>query len=64
MTQESPISIKPNVACTESKSSLAVMGLSALGTVFGGIGTSPLYTSKTILNMTGGTPVPYVPLSS
>jgi KUP system potassium uptake protein len=34
------------------------MGLSALGIVFGDIGTSPLYTLKTVLNLTGGTPTP------
>jgi KUP system potassium uptake protein len=35
---------------------LSVIGLSALGVVFGDIGTSPLYTFKTILSMTGKTP--------
>ncbi|MDE2259379.1 MAG: potassium transporter Kup [Betaproteobacteria bacterium] len=49
---------------TESKPGLGVMGLSALGIVFGDIGTSPLYTLKTILNMTGGMPAPYVVLGS
>ncbi|MDQ6869675.1 MAG: KUP/HAK/KT family potassium transporter [Pseudomonadota bacterium] len=34
------------------------MGLSALGIVFGDIGTSPLYTLKTVLDLTGGTPAP------
>ncbi len=34
------------------------MGLSALGIVFGDIGTSPLYTLKTVLDLTGGTPEP------
>lgn len=29
--------------------------LGALGVVFGDIGTSPLYTLKTVLDMTGGT---------
>lgn len=47
---------------TEKESNLAVLGLSALGIVFGDIGTSPLYTFKTILNMTGGTPSPSVVL--
>jgi len=37
-------------------SSLAASGLAALGIVFGDIGTSPLYTVKTILSMTPGTP--------
>ena len=36
--------------------SLPVLGLSALGIVFGDIGTSPLYTLKTVLSLTGGTP--------
>jgi KUP system potassium uptake protein len=36
------------------------MGLSALGIVFGDIGTSPLYTLKTVLDLTGGTPTPDV----
>jgi KUP system potassium uptake protein len=36
--------------------SLPVLGLSALGVVFGDIGTSPLYTLKTVLGVTGGTP--------
>ena len=34
------------------------MGLSALGIVFGDIGTSPLYTLKTVLGLTGGAPTP------
>jgi KUP system potassium uptake protein len=42
--------------------SLATLGLSALGIVFGDIGTSPLYTLKTVLNLTGGTPTPGVVL--
>jgi KUP system potassium uptake protein len=32
------------------------LGLSALGVVFGDIGTSPLYTLKTVLGLTAGTP--------
>jgi KUP system potassium uptake protein len=35
---------------------LGALGLAALGIVFGDIGTSPLYTLKTILSMTPGTP--------
>ncbi|MEJ0093015.1 MAG: KUP/HAK/KT family potassium transporter [Methylocella sp.] len=34
--------------------SLAGLGLSALGIVFGDIGTNPLYTLKTVLELTGG----------
>ena len=44
------------------RSNLAAMGLSALGIVFGDIGTSPLYTLKTVLDLTGGTPTPGVVL--
>src|SRR5580700_10203908 len=35
---------------------LSVLGLSALGIVFGDIGTSPLYTFKTILGTAGSSP--------
>ena len=38
------------------KASLLLMSLAALGIVFGDIGTSPLYTFKTILNLTGSKP--------
>jgi KUP system potassium uptake protein len=37
-------------------SSLPLAGLSALGVVFGDIGTSPLYTLKTVLALTGENP--------
>ena len=42
------------------RSGLAAMGLAALGIVFGDIGTSPLYTLKTVLSMTVGGPTPDV----
>ena len=35
---------------------LPVLSLAALGIVFGDIGTSPLYTFKTVLNLTAKTP--------
>jgi KUP system potassium uptake protein len=35
---------------------LSALGLSALGVVFGDIGTSPLYTLKTVLSLTEGAP--------
>jgi KUP system potassium uptake protein len=38
------------------RSNLAALGLAALGIVFGDIGTSPLYTLKTILSMTHAAP--------
>ena len=39
-----------------SQKHLAAMTLGALGVVFGDIGTSPLYTLKTVLDLTGGKP--------
>ncbi|WP_211443829.1 KUP/HAK/KT family potassium transporter [Collimonas humicola] len=33
---------------------VSALGLSAFGIVFGDIGTSPLYTLKTVLGITGG----------
>jgi KUP system potassium uptake protein len=41
-----------------------VLSLSALGVVFGDIGTSPLYTLKTVLNLTGGNPDPSATLGA
>ena len=43
---------------------LTVLGLSALGIVFGDIGTSPLYTFKTILGTTGQSPDAHVVLGA
>jgi KUP system potassium uptake protein len=40
------------------RTGVALSGLAALGIVFGDIGTSPLYTLKTVLNLTGGNPSP------
>ena len=34
--------------------SMPALSLTALGVVFGDIGTSPLYTLKTVLDVTGG----------
>ena len=45
-------------------SSLPLAGVSALGIVFGDIGTSPLYTLKTVLGLTGENPDPQVILGS
>jgi KUP system potassium uptake protein len=44
------------IARPTSAAGLPVLGLSALGVVFGDIGTSPLYTLKTVLGLTGGAP--------
>ena len=47
----------PNEAANSAqKSPFYLLSLGALGVVFGDIGTSPLYTFKTILNLTGGKP--------
>jgi KUP system potassium uptake protein len=40
------------------------MGVSALGIVFGDIGTSPLYTLKTVLALSGSTRAPDVVLGA
>jgi KUP system potassium uptake protein len=40
------------------RTGVALSGLAALGIVFGDIGTSPLYTLKTVLSLTGGNPSP------
>jgi KUP system potassium uptake protein len=64
MAQELATTAKPGGERTKHEAGLAVMGLSALGIVFGDIGTSPLYTLKTVLNMTGGRPAPYVILGT
>jgi KUP system potassium uptake protein len=45
-------------------SSLQVLSLSALGVVFGDIGTSPLYTLKTVLALTGAKLNPAVTLGA
>jgi KUP system potassium uptake protein len=56
--QAAPEPPQPEAAPSGDRSSLAAMGLSALGIVFGDIGTSPLYTLKTVIDLTGGTPAP------
>jgi KUP system potassium uptake protein len=42
------------------KAGLPTLGLAALGVVFGDIGTSPLYTLKTVIDLSGGAPTPEV----
>jgi KUP system potassium uptake protein len=39
-----------------AKSGLSALALTALGVVFGDIGTSPLYTLKTVVDLAGGKP--------
>ena len=43
---------------------LPALGVAALGVVFGDIGTSPLYTLKTVLNLAGDKPDPVMVLGS
>ena len=62
MSQKAKIPARPNSALPVGRSGLAAVSLAALGIVFGDIGTSPLYTLKTVLSMTAGTPTPEVVL--
>ena len=48
----------------QSSGRLALTGLAALGVVFGDIGTSPLYTLKTVLDYTGPHPDPAATLGA
>src|SRR5580704_10099211 len=56
MNSVSPAELSP--VPSVSKSALAVTGLAALGIVFGDIGTSPLYTLKTVFDFLGGDATP------
>src|SRR5271154_4714841 len=47
-----------------NRSGLTAMSLAALGVVFGDIGTSPLYTLKTVLDTTGAHPSAQAALGS
>ncbi len=47
---------KPTQSASGMK--LGALGIAALGVVFGDIGTSPLYTLKTVFALTGGTATP------
>jgi KUP system potassium uptake protein len=46
------------VAPAEPVTGFWALSLGSIGVVFGDIGTSPLYTLKTVLDLTGGTPAP------
>jgi KUP system potassium uptake protein len=48
----------PPTGSPRSGAAGSLVWLSALGIVFGDIGTSPLYTLKTVLNLTGAHPAP------
>jgi KUP system potassium uptake protein len=54
--------VSPKPARAIAHKGAVVLGFSALGIVFGDIGTSPLYTLKTVLNLTGSNPAPEVVL--
>jgi K+ potassium transporter len=47
---------------SQTTPALAGLSLAALGVVFGDIGTSPLYTLKTVIDLAGGNPSPAVVL--
>jgi len=51
-----------NTARSTLDASLPALSLSALGVVFGDIGTSPLYTLKTVFALTGEKPDPIITL--
>ena len=61
---------RPRVAVAESDAppkigaSLPLLSLAALGVVFGDIGTSPLYTLKTVLSLAGDKPDAFTVLGS
>jgi KUP system potassium uptake protein len=47
---------------SQTNPAIAGLSLAALGVVFGDIGTSPLYTLKTVIGLAGGNPSPTVVL--
>ena len=51
---------EPDTIHGHAKASLVGLGLAALGIVFGDIGTSPLYTLKTVLDVAGKADAPTV----
>jgi KUP system potassium uptake protein len=53
-----------NGAAPKIAASLPLLSLAALGVVFGDIGTSPLYTLKTVLNLAGDKPDAFTVLGS
>jgi len=58
MTSISPSEAPPAAVPHASQAGLAVMSVAALGIVFGDIGTSPLYTLKTVFAALGGDATP------
>jgi KUP system potassium uptake protein len=59
-----PAAVAENGARPKIAASLPLLSLAALGVVFGDIGTSPLYTLKTVLNLAGDKPDAFTVLGS
>src|SRR5947207_1953890 len=59
-----PPAVAANGARPRITASLPSLSLAALGVVFGDIGTSPLYTLKTVLSLAGGKPDAFTVLGS
>jgi KUP system potassium uptake protein len=64
MAEGTPETPQPDAPRQNIRPGFAGMSLAALGIVFGDIGTSPLYTLKTVLDLTGGTPDPHAVLGA
>jgi KUP system potassium uptake protein len=58
------VAVAENGAPPKIAASLPLLCLAALGVVFGDIGTSPLYTLKTVLNLAGDKPDAFTVLGS
>jgi KUP system potassium uptake protein len=58
------VAVADNGAAPKIAASLPLLSLAALGVVFGDIGTSPLYTLKTVLNLAGDKPGAFTVLGS
>jgi KUP system potassium uptake protein len=58
------VAVAENGAPPKIAASLPLLSLAALGVVFGDIGTSPLYTLKTVLNLAGDKPDAFTVLGS
>ena len=58
------MSVEATSAGPQTIGRLGIAGVAALGVVFGDIGTSPLYTLKTVLDYTGPHPDPAATLGA
>jgi len=61
---QSPAGVAEDSGRPKISGSLPLLSLAALGVVFGDIGTSPLYTLKTVLNLAGDHPDAFTVLGS